>query len=72
MWDEFLAKIAAEEPELLHRGQSQAMRGDVDDWKEWVQARAEVGVDQVIINLFAPYLYDSVERFAKEVIPAFR
>ena len=71
-WDEFLAKIAAEEPELLLRGQSQAMRGDVDDWKEWVQARADVGVDQVIINLFAPYLYDAVERFAKEVVPAFR
>ena len=71
-WDEFLAKIAAEEPELLNRGQSQAMTGDVDDWKEWVHARAEVGVDQVIINLFAPYLHDAVERFAKEVIPAFR
>ncbi len=71
-WDEFLAKIAAEEPELLNRGQSQAMTGDVDDWKEWVQARAEVGVDQVIINLFAPFSFDSIERFAKEVIPTFR
>ena len=71
-WDEFLAKMAAEEPELLNRGQSQAMTGDVDDWKEWIQARAEVGVDQVIINLFAPFSFDSIERFAKEVIPTFR
>ena len=48
------------------------MTGDVDDWRKWVQSRADIGVDQVIINLYTPYLYDAVARFAKEVIPAFR
>ena len=71
-YDDFLAKIAAEQPGMLLRGQSQAMTGNVDDWREWVQARADVGVDQVIVNIYPPYPHDAVERFAKEVIPAFR
>ena len=71
-YDDFLARVAAEQPDMLLRGQSQAMTGDVDDWKEWVQARADVGVDQVIINVYPPYAYKAVEQFAKEVIPAFR
>ena len=71
-YDDFLAKIAAEQPGMLLRGQSQAMTGNVDDWREWVQARSDIGVDQVIINLYTPYPYKAVEQFAKEVIPAFR
>lgn len=71
-YDDFLAKIAAEQPGMLQRGQSQAMTGDVDDWREWVQARADIGVDQVIMNIYPPYSYRAVEQFAKEVIPAFR
>ena len=71
-YDDFLAKIAIDQTDLLFRGQSQAMTGDVDDWREWVQARADIGVDQVIITLYTPYPYDAVARFAKEVIPAFR
>ena len=71
-YDDFLAKIAAEQPGMLLRGQSQAMTGKVDDWREWVQARSDIGVDQVIINLYTPYPYKAVEQFAKEVIPAFR
>ena len=71
-YDDFLAKIAAEQPGMLLRGQSQAMTGNVDDWCEWVQARSDIGVDQIIINLYTPYPYNAVEQFAKEVIPAFR
>ena len=70
-WDDFLAKIAEDQPGMLLRGQSQAMTGDVDDWREWVQARADVGVDQVVVNLYTPYAFDAIERFAKEVVPAF-
>ncbi len=71
-YDEFLARVAAEQPGMLLRGQSQAMTGNVDDWREWVQARADIGVDQVIMNLYPPYPYNAVEQFAKEVIPLFR
>ncbi len=71
-YDDFLAKIAAEQPGMLLRGQSQAMTGNVDDWREWVKARSDIGVDQVIINLYTPYPYKAIEQFAKEVIPAFR
>ena len=71
-WDEFLANRAVEQPVLLSRGQGHAMTGDADDWREWVQARVDVGVDQIILGLYSPYVFNGLTRFAKEVIPRFR
>jgi len=48
------------------------LMGSVDDVKASVQAFVEVGVQEIIVAQFPRFHRDSLLRFSREVIPAFR
>jgi F420-dependent oxidoreductase-like protein len=71
-WDRYLEHLAATAPDILKRGQAEGMVGDMDDMREWVQQRVDIGVDHIILNLHTPYSLESLESFSREVMPEFR
>ena len=71
-WDKYLEQLAITAPDILKRGQAEGMVGDMDDMREWVRQRVDIGVDHIILNLHTPYSLESLESFSREVMPEFR
>lgn len=71
-WNQYLEHLAATAPNLLERGHGQGMVGDAGAMMEWIQARADLGVDHVVLNFRAPYPLDALRNFSQDVMPHFK
>ena len=71
-WDRYLEHLAVTAPDILKRGQAEGMVGDMDDMRDWVRQRVDIGVEHIILNLHTPYSLESLENFSREVMPEFR
>jgi alkanesulfonate monooxygenase SsuD/methylene tetrahydromethanopterin reductase-like flavin-dependent oxidoreductase (luciferase family) len=48
------------------------LAGNVEEVKQQIQAHIDKGVTHIILNMYHPFDREGMQRFAKEVIPAFR
>ena len=71
-WNKYLEHLAATAPNLLERGHGQGMIGNAEAMKEWIQARADLGIDHVVLNFRAPYPLETLRDFSQQVMPHFR